>query len=106
MPPSPPEGLLVTCGSSITAEGKVTGLDPEQIAALAELEIDYLLLEGDGAAGALLKAPAAYEPVIPPQTTLVVTVAGLTVVGRPLAAPLVHRPPLLAGCWSGRKGKL
>ncbi len=105
MPSFPPEGLLVTCGSGITAEGKVTGLDPEQIAALAELEIDYLLLEGDGAAGALLKAPAGYEPVIPPQTTLVVTVAGLAVVGRPLAVPQVHRPHLVAGLLGRQEGE-
>ncbi|KYH31956.1 selenium cofactor biosynthesis protein YqeC [Neomoorella mulderi] len=99
-------GNLVTCGSGVTDQGKVTGLDAAGVTALAELDIDYLLLEGDGAAGALIKAPAAHEPVIPPVTTLVVTVAGLPVLGRPLAAPFVHRPRLAAGLLGREEGSL
>ncbi|WP_258358484.1 selenium cofactor biosynthesis protein YqeC [Moorella sulfitireducens (nom. illeg.)] len=87
---------LVTCGGAVNDQGKVTGLDAAGVTALASLDIDYLLLEGDGAAGALLKVPADHEPVIPPVTTLVVTVAGLPVLERPLATPFVHRPALAA----------
>ncbi|QGP91239.1 Bifunctional protein GlmU [Neomoorella glycerini] len=97
---------LVTCGSGITDQGKVAGLDAAGVAALADLDIDYLLLEGDGAAGALLKAPAGHEPVIPPVTTLVVTVAGLPVLGRPLSLPFVHRPRLAAGLLGREEGSL
>lgn len=98
------ETNLVTCGAGVTSEGKVTGLAAAAVAALATLDSDYLLLEGDGAAGALLKAPAAHEPVIPPVTTLVVTVAGLPVLGRPLAAPFIHRPHLVAGLLGRQEG--
>ncbi|MBC7324845.1 MAG: putative selenium-dependent hydroxylase accessory protein YqeC [Moorella sp. (in: Bacteria)] len=97
---------LATCGTALTGDGKVTGLDPATVAALLRLDVEYLLLEGDGAAGALLKAPAAYEPVIPRETTLVVTVAGLPVVGRPLAAPGVHRSRLVAGLLGREEGVL
>lgn len=99
-------GNLVTCGSGVTDQGKVKGLDAAGVTALAELDIDYLLLEGDGAAGALLKVPAGHEPVIPPVTTMVVTVAGLPVLGRPLAAPFVHRPRLAAGLLGREEGFL
>ncbi|MEW8958969.1 MAG: selenium cofactor biosynthesis protein YqeC [Moorella sp. (in: firmicutes)] len=82
---------IVTCGRAVNGEGKVMGLNAADVRALAALDADYILLEGDGAAGALLKVPAEREPVVPPDTTLVVTVAGLRALGRPLAPPFVHR---------------
>ena len=42
------------------------------------------------------KAPAAHEPVIPVETTLVVPVVGADVFGRPLDAEHVHRPELVS----------
>jgi probable selenium-dependent hydroxylase accessory protein YqeC len=42
------------------------------------------------------KAPAAHEPVIPPETTLVVPVLGADVLGQPLDADHVHRPELVS----------
>jgi molybdenum cofactor cytidylyltransferase len=42
------------------------------------------------------KAPAAHEPVIPPETTLVVPVVGADVFGTPLDDAHVHRPELVA----------
>jgi len=42
------------------------------------------------------KAPAAYEPVIPADTTLVVPVVGADVFGKPLDADHVHRPELVS----------
>lgn len=87
---------IVTCGRAVNGQGKVIGLNAADVRALAALDADYILLEGDGAAGALLKVPAEHEPVVPPDTTLVVTVAGLQVLGRPLAPPFVHRSHLAA----------
>lgn len=85
---------LVTCGSGIGGEEKLLGIAPEAVSGLASLPVDYVLVEGDGAAGAGLKIPAAHEPVIPKASTLVVTVMGLQVLGRPLEKPWVHRPEL------------
>lgn len=45
---------------------------------------DYVLLEADGAKRLPLKAPAPHEPVIPPEAALVVAVAGLDGIGRPI----------------------
>ncbi|MEZ4706390.1 MAG: selenium cofactor biosynthesis protein YqeC [Caldilineaceae bacterium] len=57
--------------------------------------ISALLVEADGSKRRPIKAPAAYEPVIPPSTTVLVTVMGLDAVGRPINAEFVHRPELL-----------
>ncbi len=56
---------------------------------------DYVLVESDGAKGRPLKAPAAHEPVIPAQTALVIAVAGLDGVGKPIAEA-AFRPALYA----------
>jgi molybdenum cofactor cytidylyltransferase len=46
---------------------------------LDSVDSDVLLIEADKAAGMLLKAPTAGEPVIPPETSLVVPVTSLAV---------------------------
>jgi molybdenum cofactor cytidylyltransferase len=55
-----------------------------------------LLNEADGSRMRPFKAPAGHEPVIPPETTLVVPVVGADVLGAPLDADHVHRPELVA----------
>lgn len=77
-------------------DGKLAGLDPDALAALqAGAEPDVLLIEADGSAQLPLKAPAEHEPVIPASATLVVAVAGLGVIAKPLSAGQVHRPERL-----------
>ncbi len=97
---------LLTCGQGINERGKIIGLDAEAMDALCELDINYLILEGDGAAGAFLKAPTSYEPVIPHQTTLVVALAGLEVLGKPLEVPFIYRPSILASLLRKKEGDL
>jgi molybdenum cofactor cytidylyltransferase len=64
---------------------RVYGTPPESISALLDsVDSDVLLIEADEARGLPLKAPKAYEPVIPPETTLVVPVASLAALGQPL----------------------
>ncbi|GFN22260.1 selenium cofactor biosynthesis protein YqeC [Thermanaeromonas sp. C210] len=94
---------LVTCGRGLGAEGKLLGVAPEAVARLAGLPADYILIEGDGAAGAFLKVPAAHEPVIPAVTTLVVTVMGLEVMGHLPAKPWVHRAELIPSLWGAEE---
>ncbi len=65
-------------------QNKVYGADCEQIPLfLDSVDSDVLLIEADGARGLPLKAPKAHEPVIPAETTLVVPVASLSVLGQP-----------------------
>jgi probable selenium-dependent hydroxylase accessory protein YqeC len=53
-------------------------------------------IEADGARHLPLKAPAAWEPVIPDQVDLVIVVVGLSVIGKPLNAEAVFRPELFS----------
>jgi molybdenum cofactor cytidylyltransferase len=71
-------------------DGKLSGLSFDEVAALRG-RFDLVVVEADGSAGRPLKFPRAHEPVIPPCTTIVVPVAGASVVGKPLDSAWVHR---------------
>jgi molybdenum cofactor cytidylyltransferase len=60
------------------------------------LVADAVIIEADGSRGLPLKAPAAHEPVVAEETTLLIPVCGISALGRPLTAKAVHRPDLLA----------
>ncbi|MCC6802978.1 MAG: putative selenium-dependent hydroxylase accessory protein YqeC [Anaerolineae bacterium] len=70
--------------------GKVYGPPPEWFG--WALDADVLLIEADGARGLPLKAPYEHEPVIPPETTLVIPIASLSVLGQPLDSDHVYNP--------------
>jgi len=83
----------VVCLGTLAEKGKLS----EPKFAFAELAkiADYVLVESDGAKGLPLKAPAEHEPVIPAETSLVVAVAGLDGLGKPIRET-VFRPALYA----------
>ena len=63
-----------------------------------------LLIEADGSRQHPLKAPAEHEPAIPEFVNMVVVVAGLSGLGKPLTQEFVHRPEIfsrLGGLSSG-----
>jgi probable selenium-dependent hydroxylase accessory protein YqeC len=104
-----PEAILrqASCGlrttSHITAaahnldNSKLQGFAPEAIRIFRESGLfDWILVEADGAARRPLKASAGHEPVIPPDTSVLVAVAGLEVLGQPLSEELVFRSALAA----------
>lgn len=65
--------------------GRVYGPHTETITHLLDsVDSDVLLVEADGTSGRPLKAPGEGEPVIPPETTLVVPVVSLAALGQPL----------------------
>ncbi|MDQ2807971.1 MAG: selenium cofactor biosynthesis protein YqeC [Chloroflexota bacterium] len=75
---------------------KIRGVDPTAIAPLRALPgLDHLLVEADGARHRALKAPAAHEPALPPDPTVVLICADLAALGAPLDALHVHRPELV-----------
>lgn len=61
---------------------------------LARPDVDFVLVEADGSRMKPTKAPAAHEPVIPPETNLVIPVAGIDAVGGRLL-DVAHRPELV-----------
>jgi molybdenum cofactor cytidylyltransferase len=87
--------LITLASQRLGAENKLKGIEPGLVAAITEL-VDAVIVEADGARGLSLKAPAAYEPVVPCATTLLVPVVGIDAVGRRLAEETVHRPELVA----------
>lgn len=65
--------------------GKVYGPNPEWLAQLLDsIDSDVLLVEADSSQGLLMKAPRPYEPLIPAETSLVVPMVSLKVLGKPL----------------------
>lgn len=81
-----PKGLRIV-GTPLP-NGKLACIDhPEKLIR----ECDFLLIEADGSRGLPAKAPADHEPVILPETQLVVAVQGLSAIGHPIEA-VCHRP--------------
>jgi molybdenum cofactor cytidylyltransferase len=82
----------VTLVTDAERQDKVRGLEPDTIGRVCGLpEADVVVLEADGARHRLIKAPAAHEPALPPETTHVIAVAGWPAVGRPLSDKVAHR---------------
>jgi probable selenium-dependent hydroxylase accessory protein YqeC len=70
--------MLVTGGD----DHKVTGPAPNEIDRLFRTrEVDFIVVEADGAHGRPLKAPASHEPVVPRSTTTMVITMGIDAVG-------------------------
>lgn len=78
---------------------RTTGLNAEILSRLREVHDRHhlpLLIEADGSRQRPLKAPDEHEPVIPEFVDLVVVVAGLAGIGKPLTKEYVHRPEIFA----------
>jgi len=77
------------------AGAKAFGVPPELPAQLlARPDVDFVLVEADGSRMRPIKAPAEHEPVIPPETTLVIPVVGIDALdGR--IEEVAHRPELV-----------
>lgn len=79
------------------AATKVRGFDPESIDDLYDSNaLDWLLVKADGARRREFKAPDRKEPAIPSRSTVVVVVASVAAVGRPIDTGCVHRPERVA----------
>ena len=78
-------------------DGKLQGILPEWSEELLSLpEVSSIIVEADGAAGRSLKAPREGEPVLPENTTLLIPVVGIDVLGRPLDEQYVFRSEIAA----------
>ena len=88
---------ITLASEKIPSEGKLKGISPETIVNIAESrQVDYIIIEADGAAMKLIKAPNATEPVIPQNTTLVIAVIGIDALGVILNKENVFRPELVS----------
>ena len=85
-------GHITAAAAHMAEGGKLQGFAPEAISRFQKSgQFDWILVEADGAARRSLKAPADHEPVIPADTSVLVAVAGLDLIGEPLSERLVFR---------------
>ena len=92
------EGLYAACGER-TENGKFRAPADALLAQILD-EADAVIIEADGAHMRPCKAPEAHEPVILPQTDIVIGVMGVEALGR-MVDEICHRPQCvraLLGC--------
>jgi molybdenum cofactor cytidylyltransferase len=88
---------VLVIGATDAGSGRAAGVSPELFRRLREWQPGVCILnEADGSRMRPFKAPAAHEPVIPAETTLVVAVVGADVLGKTLDDTNVHRPELVS----------
>ena len=88
----------ISSGSRVLPfQNKLKGFSPDGIDDIWQSGIfHWIIVEADGAAGRPIKAPAAYEPVIPKCTKWVVGIVGLQAIGKPLTSRWAFRPQLVS----------
>lgn len=85
-------GTITVAGGGIENGSKLIGIAPEALDGIFERQtFDVILIEADGSKGKPLKAPAAYEPVVPQGCTHVVGLIGMDAFGEPVDVSWVHR---------------
>ncbi len=77
--------------------GKMGGVPTEVIDRMSRLEdVDYVLAEADLSHKKDFKAPSEEEPVIPPSTTMVVSLLNAPVIGKPVNEIIVYNADAIA----------
>lgn len=93
------QGRYAVIGTPEFATGKLT-LPPQSVYEALKLQADVILCEADGSRHHPCKAPAAHEPVLLPDSDIVLAVVGMDALGHSLAQAC-QRPQLAAallGC--------
>ena len=93
------QGRYAVIGNLELATGKLTA-PPQDLYEALQLQADVILCEADGSKHHPCKAPAAHEPVLLPDSDIVLAVAGMDALGNSLAQAC-QRPQLAAaflGC--------
>ncbi|MGH2496800.1 MAG: selenium cofactor biosynthesis protein YqeC [Ktedonobacteraceae bacterium] len=87
----------VTVATSINDRGKLMSLPPDMPAQLLQAGgADAVIIEADGARHRMIKAPADYEPVVPPQTNVALLLMSAGAINQPLSEEIAHRPERIA----------
>lgn len=93
------QGRYAVIGTPELSTGKLTA-PPQDLYEALHLQADVILCEADGSRHHPCKVPAEHEPVLLPDSDIVLAVAGMDALGRPLAQAC-QRPQLAAallGC--------
>ncbi len=93
------KGVTLITGKLDSSAERYGSLKPDQLEYLHQFARFHdlpFLIEADGSRQKPLKSPAEHEPVLPTFVEMVVVVAGLSGLGKPLNAETVHRPELFS----------
>ena len=86
-----------TWAAGRNANNKLAGVSLSDLSALwASTLVDFLIVEADGSARKPIKAPNADEPVTSAETTLFLTVVGLSALNKPLNSENAFRPEIIS----------
>lgn len=85
----------IAVGSGLISKKRVSGVEPDSISSLAKLA-DVVLVEADGSRRRPIKGTADHEPLLPDSSTLVVAVANVHALGKPVDEEHVHRSKLFS----------
>ena len=93
------QGRYAVIGTPEPATGKLTA-PPQDLYEALHLQADVILCEADGSRHHPCKVPAEYEPVILPDSDIVLAVVGMDALGCPLAQACQRPQPAAAflGC--------
>ncbi len=94
----PPMGVMLFTGE-VGEDQRAAGLPPSVLQELRDWALKFslpFLVEADGARRKPLKAPAEHEPAIPTWIDVVILLAGLRGLGKPLHEEFVHRPEMFS----------
>lgn len=87
----------VTVAGTAIGAGKLSSLQPDQpYELLTRGGADVVIVEADGAHHHMIKAPAEYEPVVPPQTNVALLLMSAEAINQPLNADIAHRSERIA----------
>jgi len=97
----------ISVAQAILPHNKLKGLLPEQpFLLLQQGGADMVIVEADGARHRQIKAPAAYEPVLPAQVRVVLLLLSAEVLNQPLGGNIAHRPEIIASLTGLASGDL
>ena len=87
----------ITWAAGRAAKEKLAGVSKADLSALwFSGRPDFLIVEADGSAQRPIKAPGADEPVVPEETTLFISVVGLSALNKPLNKESAFRPEIIS----------
>ncbi|MCB1716591.1 MAG: putative selenium-dependent hydroxylase accessory protein YqeC [Candidatus Competibacteraceae bacterium] len=98
---------LVAFAHPSQTDYRVTGVSLDALDSIQQrARFELLLVKADGARQRLLKAPAAYEPVIPPSVSTVLALVSAQTIGRRLDEHIAHRVERIEAITGARRGEL
>jgi probable selenium-dependent hydroxylase accessory protein YqeC len=84
--------VIVAASHHCTKTNKLIGFCPDFLDELWRSgRFRWILAEADGSARKPIKAPAPHEPVVPRETSQMLGLIGLSVLGKPLSEEHIHR---------------